>query len=52
LLNVSDIEYAYQSPEDENGAAIRLHGDGRSTMDVTETYEQLETLIARATSVA
>lgn len=28
LLNVSDIEYAYQSPED-SGAVIRLHGDGR-----------------------
>jgi hypothetical protein len=48
LLNVGDIEYAYQDPEDENGAVIRLHGDGRNTIDLSETYEQLKTLIARS----
>ena len=47
LLNVSDIEYAYQDHED-NGSVIRLHGDGRTTMEISETYEQLKTLIAKA----
>jgi hypothetical protein len=48
LVNVSDIEYAYQNPEDKNCAVIRLHGDGRDTIDVSETYDQLKTLIARS----
>lgn len=52
LLNVSDIEYAYQDPDDKNGAVIRLHGDRRKTMDVSETYEQLKNLIARAANPA
>ena len=42
LLNVSDIEYAYPNPEKEAGAVIRLHGDGRNTMDLNESYEQLK----------
>ena len=48
LLNVSDIEYAYQNPEDEGGAVIRLHGDGRNMIDVSESYEQLKNLITAA----
>ena len=48
LLNLSDIEYAYQNPEDKNGAVIRLHGDGINTIDLCETYEQLKALITRS----
>jgi hypothetical protein len=48
LLNVSDIEYAYPNPEKTIGAVIRLHGHGRNTIDVTETYEQLKVMLAEA----
>ena len=48
LLNVSDIEYAYQNSEDESGAVIRLHGDGRNMIDVSESYEEPKYLIEGA----
>ena len=48
LLNISGIEYAYPNPEKQGGAVIRLHGDGRNTMDVNESYQQLKVLIEKA----
>ncbi len=51
LLNISDIKYVYPNPEEEAGAVIRLHADGRNTIDVNETYEQLKALISKATGL-
>ena len=50
LLNVSDIGWVYEpAVKDKEGhAVLRLHGNGKDSVEVKETYDEVKTLIEQA----
>jgi hypothetical protein len=50
LVNIRDIEWVYELAEKdrEGHAVLRLHGNGKDSVEVKETYDQVKTLIGQA----